>query len=210
MIIVDFDDTLFGTQKFKQALVKSLAGLGVSEELFWQTYSEARILENGSFSYSFSRHAKILEKQGFDYNGILGKFNLVKIKDFLFVDTVEFLEYLKKIGQDLYLLSLGDDNFQKLKVEECGIGSYFKKVFFRGKDKGLVVKEILQECGEDSNIFFINDKIEESKKIQQDFPELKIILKQVSGAEEEEYRNSGIIYFQTLTEIKKYVTNKLK
>ena len=209
MFIIDFDDTLFDTQEFKQAMVKSLESVGVSRKLFWQTYIEARMLVDGSLSYSFERHARILEKQGFDYNEVLRNFNLINIKNFLFLDAIDFLESLKKMDQDLYLLSLGDEFFQKLKVGQCNIEKYFKKVFFLSKNKELAVKEILDE-NSDSNIFFINDKIEENLKIKNDFPEIEIILRQSSNIPDEEYKSSGIIYFQNLTEIKKYVTDKLK
>jgi len=211
MIIIDFDDTLFDTQKFKKELSFCLLDIGIDEKMFWQTYAEARILSDGNFSYSFERHASILEREGFDYKQVLDNLNNVKekINNFLFEDTIYFLESLKKSKQDLYLLSLGDENFQKLKVGECSISKYFKQVFFRGKGKELVVKEILAE-NKDSNVFFINDKIEESQKIENDFPEIKVILKQAVTFTEEEYKNSGLKYFKTLTEIKEYVSNKLK
>ncbi|MFA7245417.1 MAG: hypothetical protein WC070_04555 [Candidatus Magasanikbacteria bacterium] len=211
MFIIDFDDTLFDTQKFKQELASSLLSLGIGEKLFWQTYAEARILSDGNFSYSFERHASILDREGFDYKQVLDNLNKVKekINNFLFEDAIYFLESLKESKQDLYLLSLGDENFQKLKVEECRISKYFKQAFFRGKDKELVVKEILAENkdSKDSNVFFINDKIEESQKIKNDFPEVKVILKQAVTLTEEEYKKSGLKYFKTLTEIKEYVTN---
>jgi len=202
MIIIDFDDTLFDTQKFKQELASSLVSLGIGKELFWQTYAEARIMSDGNFSYSFERHANILEKEGFDCEQVLNNLNKVieKIKNFLFDDTIDFLESLKKSEQDLYLLSLGDESFQKLKVGECDIAKYFKKVFFRDKDKELVVEEILAE-NKDSNIFFINDKIEESQKIKKDFPNIEVILKQAVTFAEEEYKNGGLKYFKTLAQI---------
>ena len=211
MIIIDFDDTLFDTQKFKKELSFCLLDVGIDEKMFWQTYAEARILSDGNFSYSFKRHASILEKEGFDYKQVLDNLNKVKekINNFLFEDAIYFLESLKESKQDLYLLSLGDENFQKLKVEECGIAKYFKKVFFLGKDKELIVKEIFQE-NKDSNVFFINDKIEESQKIKKDFPNINVILKQAVTLTEEEYKNSGLKYFLDLTSIKEYVTNKLK
>ncbi|MFA7315034.1 MAG: HAD family hydrolase [Candidatus Magasanikbacteria bacterium] len=211
MIIIDFDDTLFDTQGFKHELVRSLESLGISAELFWQTYNEARMLTDGNFSYSFERHARILERQGFDYDKVLQNFSLVKakVKYFLFSDTIDFLESLKKSGHDLYLLSLGDSNFQKLKLEQCGIEKYFKQVFFRGKDKELVVKEILDK-NKKSDIFFINDKIKENLKIKNYFSQIKIILKQNSSLDEDKYKNSGLVFFKTLTKIKEYVTDKLK
>ncbi|MDD2656751.1 MAG: HAD hydrolase-like protein [Patescibacteria group bacterium] len=211
MFIIDFDDTLFDTQKFKQELASSLLSLEIGEKLFWQTYAEARILSDGTFSYSFERHASILEREGFDYKQVLDNLNKVKekIKFFLFEDAIYFLESLKESKQDLYLLSLGDENFQKLKVEECSISKYFKQVFFRGKDKELVVKEILAE-NKDTNVFFINDKIEESQKIKNDFQSIEVILKQAVTLTEEKYKKSGLKYFKTLTEIKEYVTNELK
>ena len=130
MFIIDFDDTLFDTQNFKKELAYSLKNIGVDEKLFWQTYKEARMLPDRNFSYSFERHADILEKKNFNKKQILENLNEVKskIKKFLFPDTKIFLEYLQSFHQELHLLSLGDKDFQEIKVNNCEIEKYFDSV----------------------------------------------------------------------------------
>ena len=42
MFIIDFDDTLFDTHAFKHARLEAVKNLGVSEDLYWETYKKAR------------------------------------------------------------------------------------------------------------------------------------------------------------------------
>ena len=52
MYIFDFDDTLFNTQAFKHARLQVLKKIGVSEELYKETYVKARNDADGDFVYS--------------------------------------------------------------------------------------------------------------------------------------------------------------
>ena len=77
MFIVDFDDTLFDTQAFKEARCRALKECGVSEELFWETYRQARHSPDGLSTYSNNRHAEILVERGFEKACVLDAFDRV-------------------------------------------------------------------------------------------------------------------------------------
>lgn len=133
-----------------------------------------------------------------------------KIKPLLFPETISFLEFLQNTKQSLILLSLGEDNFQKAKINITGIAKFFDSVHIAADSKELALETILNEFKNEENIWFINDKIEETKKVMASFPELKPILKTSPRFTEEEYRLSLIPYFSTLTEIQQYVQQQIK
>ena len=133
-----------------------------------------------------------------------------KIKDLLFPDAVYFLDFLKKTGQPLILLSLGEDNFQQMKIDITGIARFFNSIHITVVAKEEAMSKILEEFKNEENIWFINDKIEETKKVIQLFPQLKPILKISPKFSEEEYKLSLMPYFSTLTDIQQYVEQQIK
>jgi FMN phosphatase YigB (HAD superfamily) len=208
MFIIDFDDTLFDSYSFKKEIFYSLKNIGISEELYSTSYKKARNKKNGDFAYSFERHAKILALEGFDFEKTKQVFENIDIKNFLFSDTFEFLESLKKHNQPLILLSLGDSAFQELKVKNSGIEKYFDRIFFIGDSKEKVLTELFENIHKKNN-WFINDKILETKNLAKKFNNLKTVLKISPSIGEEEYENCGLPFFETLTKIKEYVRDNI-
>jgi len=211
MFIVDFDDTLFDTYRFKRTRIQVLKKLGVSEELFWQTYREARNDAEGNFCYSDNCHAQMLERAGFDKQIMYAALQTVtvRMKEFLFVGAEEFLQYLKGLGQPMVLLSFGDPAFQEMKVKGSGVDKYFDRLFMVQDTKEHVIRELLGSTN-DKEYWFINDKIDETLDLRDKFSNLKIIFKQADEFPESDYRASGLPYFKTLAEIKNYVANQIK
>lgn len=212
MFIVDFDDTLFDTRAFKQMRQKTLQALGVSDEIYEKSYLEAYNNSLGINTYNNNRHAEVLEQYGFDKQTIVMALDGLKtvIKDLLFPDTVSFLEWLKKCNQKLILLSLGEPSWQKMKIDGARIAKYFDEVFTVDDTKEHIIEKILNEFLDEKEVWFINDKIEETKKVMQHFSNLKPILKMSPRFSEEEYILSLMPYFSTLTEIKQYVEQQIK
>lgn len=206
MFIIDFDDTLFDTQKYKVARQKALERIGVSEENFWTTYKSARKNEQGEMVYSDLRHAEALVHYGFEVDTIMEQFENInkELKKFIFDDTHTFLESLKKNGETLVLLSLGDPHIQEMKVKGSGIHDYFERTFFVSDSKIHMVEHVL-EHHKPEQVWFINDKVQETQEIVAAFPKVLPVLHQSPAIAEEEYKQSGLPYFQTLTEILSYV-----
>jgi FMN phosphatase YigB (HAD superfamily) len=208
MFIIDFDDTLFDTYSFKKEIINSLKNIGVSEKLYSTSYKRARNKKNGDFAYSFERHAKFLALEGFDFEKIKQAFENIDIKNFLFSDAIDFLQSLKKYNQPIILLSLGDPNFQETKVKNCGIEKYFDRIFFVGDSKEKILTELFENIDEE-NIWFINDKVLETKNLVRKFNNLKIVLKKSLSIEDYEYKKSGLPFFETLINIKEYVRDNI-
>ena len=211
MFIIDFDDTLFDTYRFKRARVEALDKLGVSEELYWQTYREARNDAGGNFCYSDARHAEMLEKAGFGRVEVLNALQSItlRIKDFLFNEVDNFLKSLRALGQPMVLLSFGEPNFQELKVKGTGVDIYFDRMFMVQDTKEHVIGELLSNVYDDQ-FWFINDKVDETLELYRKFPNLQIIFKQADEFTEGQYKASGWPYFKNLMEIKNYVIQQIK
>src|SRR3989338_10060156 len=93
MFIIDFDDTLFDTQRFKTARLHAMFELGVTEEDFWKSYQDATLSSGGHFTYTNERHAQMLMNYGYDFDVVYEAFQKTTedLRMYLFTDTVSFL-----------------------------------------------------------------------------------------------------------------------
>jgi len=211
MFIIDFDDTLFDTHAFKQARFEAVKLFGVSEEIFWETYQQARNSEDGKFTYCDERHAELLGEKGFERDKILSALQDVsaQIPSFLCDDVIDFLEFLKEKNKEMILLSLGQKSFQELKTRESGVYDYFDRVFMADDTKEHILTKIFKDVG-NQEAWFINDKPQETLDLLDKFPNMKVVLKVSPNFDEEEYKKSGLPFFKDLIEIKEYVEERTK
>lgn len=209
MFIIDFDATLFDTYRFAQDRMAALKKIGISKELYQSTYLLARNHKDGFVAYSDYRHAQFLAQNGFDEDLVFKALAAVTAQapQYLFSDTINFLENLKQQGEELILLSLGDPEFQEIKINGSGIHNYFNRVFMVDRTKIKVLEELLPNISA-SNIWFINDKVGETLELVKEFKQLKAVLKISQFLSIKEYQDSGLPFFETLTEILKYVESK--
>jgi len=207
MFIIDFDDTLFDTQRFKQARLLEVERLGVSEEEFWITYRQARNSSDGLFTYSDERHAEMLSRIGYDKQEVLQMLEETSVKsisEFVFPDTFLFLKKIKSFGEPMILLSLGNPGFQELKTKGIGVHTFFDRVFIVHDTKKHVLEELfLHHTSE--RAWFINDKVEETLDLSAQFVQLHPLLKVAEERSIIEYKQSGLKYFSSLTDIADYV-----
>lgn len=206
IFIIDFDDTLFDTFGYKHARLQALETLGVSKDVFWKTYKEARKDETGAMVYSDRRHAQILAQENFDEEKVFSLLQSVnkRLKDFVYPDTFLFLKTLKKKNIPMILLSLGDPAMQELKVKGSGVDNYFEHMFMVEDTKEHILKKILAHYSSEK-AWFINDKVLETQLLHKKFPLITPVLHMSPGIEKQQYIESGLPYFSTLTEILEYV-----
>jgi FMN phosphatase YigB (HAD superfamily) len=212
MFILDLDDTLLDTQGFKEVRIHALNNLGVSASVYNKSYKEAYSNANGINTYNDDAHAEVLATYGFDRELIKQAFDSVRsrLKGFLFPDAIDFLQFLKDINQQVILLSLGQSDFQKMKIDSTEIAEYFDQIFITNNSKQEILEKIISQHANESEIWFVNDKPSEIKNILLRFPALKPILKISKRFTKAEYKAVGIPYFSTLIEIKQYVEQQLK
>lgn len=205
MFLVDFDDTLFNTQAFQQERRDVALRMGVSDELWTETYKQARINENGHMVYSDKAHALVLSRHGFDYGEVLAGLEATTERSgqFLFEGAGAFLLELKSMGQPLILLSLGDSDFQEAKVRASRIRHHFDRLFMIPDSKIRVINEIAGAT--EATGWLINDKIGETAEIVAAHPGLRPILKVSPANDRSEYEKCGWPFFAELQEILEYI-----
>ena len=211
MFIIDLDDTLLDTQSFKQARISALAPIGVSEDQYKKSYTQAYANVTGANIYNDTAHAKVLAEYGFAEEVIQKRLEdtTAKLKTFLFPDTIDFLEFLQAKKQLLVLLSLGEKQFQENKIQHIEIGLYFNEIFTVDSTKEVILGKIIEKYKHESQFWFINDKPKETVRAVSMFPQLQPVLKISPIFTEDEYSVTRLPYFKTLTEIKQYVEQQI-
>lgn len=133
-----------------------------------------------------------------------------ELKELLFSDASSFLHFLKTVNQKIILLSFGEFSFQSKKINATGIAKFFDEIVITPDNKELALEKILKQFDDETGVWFLNDKIEETRKILEHFPKLKPILKKSPQFTDEEYCSSQMPCFDTLTEIQKYVEQQIR
>ncbi len=98
--------------------------------------------------------------------------------------------------------------FQDFKLTGTKIRQYFSHVFMVSESKEKILEDIFNFEKTDK-AWFINDKVNETKLLAEKFAVLRPVLKISQSIPKEEYLNSGLPYFETLIEIKDYVTRSV-
>lgn len=201
-IIIDFDDTLFDTASLKQDFLALFACFGVPAKEFWETYKIA-YSQNDLAVYNLARHIDIVCRQfpNLDKKSLLAEAKeiLRNNRKYLINGAEEFLNGLSNLGVPLILLSLGDADFQKQKVESSGAAKFFQTIIFTGRKKSEVVTPLIKDVIGD--IIFINDKIKETQEVAELSSQIKPILRMKTEVGAAEYKQSGLLFFKDFSEI---------
>lgn len=171
-IVLDFDHTLFDTEKFKQALQDRMAMFGVTVDQFNYNY---RIVKEQAGYYNYREHLRLLSQaEELDENDLLLSFTEIinTASEYLFSDTLNFLDKLKAItGSELYLLTFGQDEFQQAKVEASGLKKYFKEIVDTVESKLLY----FDQKAELHDAIFIDNRGKTIDQIKSKYPKVTAI-----------------------------------
>ena len=146
-VLLDFDHTLFDTDRFFWVDVKkAFARFGIDERAWEEAYEAV-----WPMGYSLEKHlASLTRLETRDWRRETTSFRLQSpvpglqsalrdtfsdLSGYLYPDVVPFLEEARRRGFDLYLLSFGDPSWQGYKVRASGIAPYFKEVFYTKREQ---------------------------------------------------------------------------
>lgn len=207
MVIVDFDYTLYRTDLLVRDMKKSLRNYGVSEADFDDSYRQALRWDGDGygFDYSFPKHVKILQTKGYeiDLDQAVARLEECINKDYLYPDAVSFLQFLKSLGDEVVVLTAGDAEFQKMKVERTEVCDLVDRCVYLPGNKESFVGAALASG---ASVIFINDNSKENAIIKNKFPAVAVIGRINSFKyTAKDVENSGIPYFSTLGGIKDYI-----
>jgi len=173
-IIIDFDDVLFNTARFKEELARVFAKNNVPEKEFKHSYDAcAKNIGNGLVRRNVYAQIVFLEEK----LGIGGEKLRKGLDDFLsdtsrfvFPDAGEFFSWFKK--EDLILFSFGGSDFEKKKIMNSGLAPFFGRIILTGETKSI--GEIGLAIGE--KFIFIDDRTEHIENIKNEMPACATIL----------------------------------
>lgn len=167
-IIFDFDNTLFDRDGFMQAVARIF---GFSYNDFLASYHH-HFKEKNRFYHSYE-HLRILrEQEGASLEQEKKKRELDHLlegsAEFLYSYSIPALRAAGDSGEEIFLLSEGDQEFQGAKINNCGITPFFDKIMVT-EDKIGSLKEWQGE-----RFIFINDKKEENERVRKEFSNVEI------------------------------------
>lgn len=206
MFIIDLDSTLYKSHNLGKNSKNIFLSFGVSEEAFDESAHRAFHGVSGDyFDYSFENHIDLLLQMGhvLPKEELVQKLNKIFEENHVIDDALFFLESLKKTNKKLILLTAGNKDFQYKKIENAGIEKYFDEIVVVHGEKEKFIEENKRE-GE--KIFFINDNLKENRKVKEVHKDVEVITKRNARKNtQEEWEQSGIPHFETLTEILNYI-----
>ncbi len=138
-ILLDFDHTLFDTDRFFWVDLKAaFTRFGVSDDAWEKSYET--IWPSG---YSLRTHLEALFRLGAIASVSVASAmhatlerSFSDLRPYLFPDVVEFLNAARQQDFDLILLSFGDPAWQSYKVQASGLTPYFTQIMYTPHEQG--------------------------------------------------------------------------
>lgn len=140
-LFFDLDDTLFDYTGDEKRCIKKVFekhGMTVDNDVYelyysiddWQLFVMGNINSKTIITDHFSRMLKMLEVKGETADKMVDEFFQCMLSSHrLKAGAKEVLEYLYKKGYSLYITSNGYPDIQRKRIEDSGIGKYFKGIF---------------------------------------------------------------------------------
>ena len=164
---LDFDRTLFNTDEFFTINIKNaVLKLGVTEEQWKVSYEKVR--QGG---YTFAKHMKELLLSEEKTRHVLNN----DLTQYVYADVVEFLEKAKADGITLFLVSLGNPEWQRYKIMGSQIDTYFKEMFFTSKE-GTKAEYIYEYVNKFQRIVVVDDNSVELNAVKDAIPTIETYL----------------------------------
>jgi hypothetical protein len=116
LVYVDFDSTLFDTQRFGEQMFQMVADrtdipleqLRAERKDFYVTVGPLHTFDYDRF---VTRYGLDAEEMWQRLDEMLGQ------EDFLYGDSIEFIQALRRDGLEPHILSFGEEHFQRVKIE---------------------------------------------------------------------------------------------
>lgn len=188
-IFLDFDDTIFNTNRFKRDYLRAFFAYGITEE----EYNDALSADNDEIRGVLKRYDPEKQIRNLEANkGIsLGALRddiarfLKDLERYVFDDFYHFSRCFAR--EDLYLLSFGDRTFQESKVRGAKVNKYFSEVIITETSKGSELWKVLENAKHDGGeIAFIDDRPDQLMEVRR---EVKNIIPIRLVREEGRYRS---------------------
>jgi len=171
---LDFDHTLFNTDEFFHVDVReAFLRLGIDATTWEQSY--AAVWPTG---YTLEKHAEeVLRRSGsqlpLDEMKRILQNSFSDLSRYLFPDVLPFLQEAKTNSAGLYLLSFGDQAWQRYKASASRVRDYFDQMFFTVVEggKARLVREQAERTAQD--VVVVDNNPHELDLIKEAAPEIR-------------------------------------
>ena len=190
-VYVDFDRTLFDCDKFLEDLYALINKYNISKDLFKECQNQCR--RKGFNPYNILDLVK--EKYEFNDELYYKIDNLIRsTSNYLYSDTIPFLEYLKSFSYEVIILTKGNSDYQREKIFNAHLDSYYHKLIVTMKHKGLLKLDY-------ENGIFIDDNPLEIESVLKKNPKLVIRIKRENSKYSDIPLDANIKIVKSLNEI---------
>lgn len=196
---LDFDYTLFDTYAFREGLYKILEKNGLDKTYLSITSekkeNDQKLLNIKELFTNLSKEKKI------PLDNFLKPLEELysKADKFVYDDTIEFLKYLKSKNHKLHILTWGDKEFQKEKIQAAQLENYFDEIIYAEKLKYTL--DIDYEKG-----IFIDDSIRDLSGLYNANANQVFRIKRENGVNSKKELNiKEILEFNSLKELQEYL-----
>lgn len=206
-IFVDLDSTIYDTRKFREDMFQIFSETGISREEFFLAYREAAEAPMlGYFNYTFEKQIDAIRNRGYLVpENSLAKLYAALENNYLYAEAPDFLLHSKKICEKLILLTAGNYDFQRAKIDSSKISSMIDQIIQIDGGKDLALEKFTSSG---LNIAFINDNLDENIIVKEKFVDMLVVTKfNPDYWAEEECEKSGLPWFRSLKEISRYLEN---
>ena len=131
-IYIDFDGTLFNTDKYKEDFMNVLKDYGIDEKVFEEV---KKVICNNNKLFNID---KIIDYFIDNYNvdnSLKFKIDSLLSNSYVYPDVIENLKALSNMNYELYLLTYGDTDYQRMKINSADIECFFKDIIIAETDK---------------------------------------------------------------------------
>lgn len=163
-IYIDFDRTLFDCDKFLEDFYLLIDKYHIPKNIFRECQNQCK--NEGFNPYNILREVLnyyLFDKKLYEEINIL----ISKTKEYLYSDTLPFLEYLKMKNYQVTILTKGNSEYQREKILMAKIFYYYNDLIVTLKHKGELNLDY-------ANGIFIDDNPNEIESIMKNNPQ-KII-----------------------------------
>lgn len=199
---LDFDYTIFDTYEFRKELYKILENNGCNRDSLKLT------LETGTHKLINirERFKELSRKKDVPLENFIKPLEDVykNCEKYIYDDVINFLKYLKQQNHKIYILTWGEKEYQKEKVEASKIEKYIDEVIYTEKLKYNL--DIQYKEG-----IFIDDSIRDLKGLYAKKAKHVFRIKRTNG--KNSTRNldiQEILEFNSLAEIQEYLVKSEK
>ena len=169
LIIIDFDGVLFNDQRFKMDYESFFRRAGVSHEVYERTYEQTK--KKGYYDPRIHIQLALAHKSSVQIRLYAQIRRFVgQSSDYIYKDVQDFLMFLEKEGIRAVVLSTGDPQFQKQKIQKSGITDFFDEIIIVSNDSKVVALDMLIRKKKPVSAIFIDDKKEVVEEVKRSLP----------------------------------------